>query len=1420
MERRTRKGTGWYSLLAVVAGSLLAATAFAGPLMHTSQDMAGGSTKWGVNGWGVTGGKYGAFTCTTCHNKTTTNIKRVVPSISNHIGYSSASGTAKPVAFRNLSSQGFGDDGVVRATSNMICSVCHTQTAVHKYNNPTATNHQNANRTDCTSCHAHDTGFAASCVTCHANPPTTLAGMVGYPAALTGANGGVIGNHAVHDGLGMACATCHTLVQHQGTAKKMELGFTINQANVPTWGATATNTATANVYPDASMTNGYTWLAPNPSAPLTTITKVGNNNTCNLYCHGSAWGGEAATAATKFANGSVATPNWNNTYVGCNDCHGGTPGGLVPGPALPGAHTRHAAGVISLACASCHGATAVGGAHVDGKVAVNLSGLSGASPAYSGGNTAAPARTAAYGNCSNMYCHSSIQGAGGTAAPTYYPVQWGAANTGCAMCHADAGLNTGSHLKHITANTSTNAYACAACHGSFSSGLVTHANGTINISMATGTYAGDAIPANATGFSNCTVTCHGTAPTPNWGSGPLNTNCSGCHGTRSSGLTVPHAAHLNFPAAGAAFACTDCHANVISNDTTVSAAGKTLHINTFSNVSGAFAPKTQAATGAFTQASAACSTSSCHSNGKGGAAILTTLAWNATTITCGACHGTPGSPALLSGMPTPDALGVNAHVKHLPTADTTKCVLCHDSTVNGTNAIIAGSKHLDKTRNVSFNKINAGFANVSGTYNAANRTCSATYCHGATNATSTNHAWGTLALNCNDCHLSNNTLPGAHGIHYNTATAPTSYTVAPGTSSSSATAYVFACSACHGAVTSAHIVAPAAAGGDATIFFGFSTAGKGQAATTNYIANMPGTGTADSRGFDYTAGGAGRCNTTYCHSNGQAAGNGLSNTVVWTTTTRDASCTTCHGSVATVAGGLSGTHNAHMNNASQGGSYGCVDCHANTSTTNAIIANYSKHVNKLVNYSGALAGPKQEAKAGTVTCTSYCHTTGRGGNAVTGGWNGGALGCASCHANPPTAANDGAHGSHAAAGATNCALCHATTVNTAGSIISAGIHINKQFTLSGSFTVPVQGTTAVATQCSNIVCHNSGTANVQVTWGTQLGCEGCHPYTGLSGAHQVHMGAMTSPATFYNYTGNKTVIGNDTIFKYGFGCANCHPTATTSHFNGAVDVAVNGNYGGTADPTFPQLRRNSQIGASYSFGTKACANTYCHSDGSKAIAPVSTTISWLSTFAAAGGDRCAKCHGNSPATNAHTAHVIGIHNDDVFDGRSGKLPTSGAKTVNAAHGAGNRATTIDCYICHVSVINVAGNDKNTYCVTCHTGAATVGSAKITSLQPHVNGVSNVQFANTKIATKSQLRPGSFDSYTAASQGNWTRNRAYKTYAATFANNTSAYDVTKLTLTGAGATFVGGNCSNIACHAGKPVTWNATPLSCEACHTRL
>ena len=129
-------------------------------------------------------------------------------------------------------------------------------------------------------------------------------------------------------------------------------------------------------------------------------------------------------------------------------------------------------------------------------------------------------------------------------------------------------------------------------------------------------------------------------------------------------------------------------------------------------------------------------------------------------------------------------------------------------------------------------------------------------------------------------------------------------------------------------------------------------------------------------------------------------------------------------------------------------------------------------------------------------------------------------------------------------------------------------------------------------------------------------------------------------------------------------------------------------------------------------------------------------------------------------------------------------------------------------------VQTSANDNNTACVSCHTtGNLKNPGSLIANTSFHVNGQVNVKFADTKIVSKAQLRGGSFDSYTAAASGGWSRNNGlYKNY-------TSAYDVSKTTLFST-AGFSAGNCSNVACHAGKPVSWTATNIDCNSCHTRL
>lgn len=159
------------------------------PLIHNSYSTA--STKHvAQGGWGVAGGKYGEFSCATCHAQVTTNVKRVVATLPNAPDTSKGNfpGAGQAVVLldaREGTSQ-FGDDTASHATSNRVCEVCHTYDPTdprddgvkqHAYNMPVTASHYN--KTDCVNCHKHSTGFDASggaCDSCHGYPPTAADG--------------------------------------------------------------------------------------------------------------------------------------------------------------------------------------------------------------------------------------------------------------------------------------------------------------------------------------------------------------------------------------------------------------------------------------------------------------------------------------------------------------------------------------------------------------------------------------------------------------------------------------------------------------------------------------------------------------------------------------------------------------------------------------------------------------------------------------------------------------------------------------------------------------------------------------------------------------------------------------------------------------------------------------------------------------------------------------------------------------------------------------------------------------------------------------------------------------------------------------------------------------------------------------------
>lgn len=96
--------------------------------MHSSNSLS--STKWSASGgWGVAGGKYGEFGCTTCHTEhSTKNIYLIKETITTPDGSNSATVDLRQFA-EGLGPGTMGYDNAAHPTSDRVCEVCHTYDA-------------------------------------------------------------------------------------------------------------------------------------------------------------------------------------------------------------------------------------------------------------------------------------------------------------------------------------------------------------------------------------------------------------------------------------------------------------------------------------------------------------------------------------------------------------------------------------------------------------------------------------------------------------------------------------------------------------------------------------------------------------------------------------------------------------------------------------------------------------------------------------------------------------------------------------------------------------------------------------------------------------------------------------------------------------------------------------------------------------------------------------------------------------------------------------------------------------------------------------------------------------------------------------------------------------------------------------------
>lgn len=607
--------------------------------------------------------------------------------------------------------------------------------------------------------------------------------------------GGFKGNHRTHMGNGAtpaSCNTCHgngvDVSTYLPNHRNGHIEMVANINNSPKFGG-------------ATYSKGVFFNQ----------TSVSASGTCsNVNCHFES-----------------TTPSWGSTAFilpnDCNQCHGAPPSGGSTGAA--GSHAKHDlyySGTTN--CQKCHSNnTTFSHATSAGKRSLNISfsaAPNNGSGAYSGPlNDYLPSQTNAFGNCTNLYCHSNGRKTLGNFS-TNSVATWGN-SLDCKGCHkftntsADI-MATGSHSRHVNA-AKHYTISCVKCHAATVnsstaiSDTTAHVNRKVNIkfssssSAVNGTYGGQATPYAkdpGTAYGQCNnVYCHSNAQNnggtgitytqPTWGNAGSG-SCGTCHGTSHSGgseiASGSHTKHLAIPAYSGMARCIICH-NVgglafdgSCNNSCHNATSK--HTNNqidliFPSNFGASA--TYNGTAKPGDGYSTCSNISCHYN-------TTTPAWGTgTPITCFGCH----TLATLGG----------SHSKHI---SITLVPTMYNYTANRSTAgeynfgcsnchPVSAANHMNGSINLTLNKNEAGVgklrtknsatgsgiggagSGITGT-SKSNVVCAAAYCHSNGNtgalvyAVTPNWYGGTFSNSdrCANCHgnAPNSTIAGSKS-HYN-----------------------------------------------------------------------------------------------------------------------------------------------------------------------------------------------------------------------------------------------------------------------------------------------------------------------------------------------------------------------------------------------------------------------------------------------------------------------------------------------------------------------------------------------------------------------------------------------------------------------------------------------------------------------------
>jgi len=1135
-------------------------------------------------------------------------------------------------------------------------------------------------------------------VYCHSNANPRGGTMVtrttpSWSNAKGGGKGAIIGQPT-------ECGTCHSMAGDPVPSWSLShtrhingyganASFTCNACHAATASGNAAifNTATAR----ALHTNGVKDVTFNSMSPNGTWNSAAATCT-TVYCHSNVQGAAGLGAPTSF------TPNltWNGAAMNCGSCHAAM-AKLNNLSAATGSHKTHVQG-YSYSCAVCHGSgysssSVVIASHVNNVIDIAFTGTAttkGSTPGYYQGNNPPGG---GYASCSNTYCHSSVQGAGGTWPPSFAAPTWGSGPLPCGSCHVNMATSaensaSGSHFLHANSQH----YSCSICHNGAGkdpnppfTATPLHGDGTIQIAFS-GTAAGTSYSLGShvagSGYGTCSSNlCHG-AMNPAWGNNTTKPRCAKCHGYRSrpwntlnnvtsvsdtkAGTHFNHISSSGTRKYAKPFSCAECHAASIALTTdSVNAAG---HFDTAApaEVSFNILARTDALTPLYNSPTGQCSNVYCHGNSLDmPATAVLSPTWSQPFLTgvagndCIKCHGYP------------PVTGTH------PSATPTTCHLCHTHVNAAGSGFTNPALHINGAIEASSGH---AFPYPGATHlSAANATAPYTNCNGCHDATTAGGTYpvvpaGTPPL-CSACHLNmtnfTGTAPGCWDCHGSSQTnGQPNGSSFPNIAGSHAKHAALAstpnnCAICHngfGSGNPAHGSSNRVAATQASVHIAFNTTQAGASATWTAASST--------------------CASTYCHSTVQGSTGTGSGTFIttppWGSTL---TCGGCHQDMSSSAS-ATGSHISHAQ--SSGTVYACSVCHGTGFTSTGVV--YPPHVNNVINLSFTVNAVGTSYSKGTAitpgsaaygTCSAnLCH----GAMNPTWGANTSKTRCAKCHGyrttpwnalNGATAASDskaGAHFNHISSSGTtkfakafSCAECHAASIALATDNVNAAGHFDTAAPAELSFnTLAKTGAltpaynSPTAGQCSNVYCHGStldrpASAVLSPTWNQALfngiasnDCIKCHGYPP---ATPVHIGMTATDCTF------------------------CHPHVNADG-TGFVDAAkhVNGTIDFSGTPhsfPFPGSTHNSTAGTS---PFTSCVTTGCHAQGT-AASPYPTTGT---------PPDCRSCH-------VKAAPIGNVNRCDSCHGTStnGGRPTGTTfPDIAGLHGTHSSATLFTCADCH------------------------------------------------------------------------------------------------------------------------------------------